>query len=81
MAISLTSLANLFFFVSLAAVGFYGVIMFVLCDQYVRAVMDSPEVDSYEVIEATPSILLLFSVSLTGSIVWFAVGGFCQTFA
>ena len=40
MAISLTSLANFFFFVSLAAVGFYGVIMFVLCDQYVRAVMD-----------------------------------------
>ena len=78
---SLTQLANLFFFVSLAAMAFYGVIMFVLCDQYIRAITDSPEVDSYEVIEATPSILLLFSVSLTGCVVWFAVGGFCQTFA
>ena len=80
MTISLAQLANLFFFVSLFALGFYVMVMLVLCDRYIRASINSPDVDAGAIIEATPSIFLLFSVSLIGSFAWDAVGGFCQTF-
>ena len=81
MSISLTQLANLFFFVSLIAIAFHVVTTLVLCDVYVRAFTVSGAVDSNEIMEATPLIFLLFSVSLIGLFVWCAVGGFCKAFA
>ena len=66
------------FFLSLSAVGFYGITMLILADQFVKAFMGSP--DAHEVFETIPSRLLLFSLSLSGCILWWAVGAHMSAF-
>ena len=65
---------------SLSAVGFYGITMLILADQFVKAFMGSPDVDAHEVFETIPSRLLLFSLSLTGCTLWWAVGASLSAF-
>ena len=68
------------YFLSLSAVGFYGVTLLILADQFVKAFMGSPDVDAHEVFETIPSRLLLFSLSLSGCILWWAVGASLSAF-
>ena len=73
-------LKALCFFLSLSAVGFYGVTLLILADHFVKAVMGSPSIDSHKVFEEIPSRLLLFSLSLSGCILWWAVGASVRAF-
>jgi len=68
------------FFLSLSAVSFYGVTLLILADQFVKAFIGSPDVDPHEVFETIPSRLLLFSISLSGCILWWAVGASLSAF-
>jgi hypothetical protein len=68
------------FFLSLSAVGFYGVTLLILTDQFVKAFMDAEDIDAQEVFETIPSRLLLFSLSLSGCILWWAVGASLSAF-